>query len=84
MRCDENKKVLPLLASFTIANIQSNRILVATCSKDVQCNRNLDLDELILCIHEEADQRLFLYAKRASKRCNILSFENGKHRFDCH
>ena len=83
MRCDENKKVLPLLASFTITNIPSKRILIATCSKDVQCNRNLDLDELILCIHEEVDQGLFLYAKRASKRCYILSFENGKHRFDC-
>ena len=55
MRCDENKKVFLLLASFTIANIHSNRILVATCSKDVLYNHNLNLDKLILCLHEEAD-----------------------------
>ena len=76
MRCDENKKVFSLLASFTIANtsIQSNRILVATRSEDVLCNHNLDLDKLIPCTHEEANQRLFFHAKLASKCCNLLFF----------
>ena len=39
------------------------------------CNHNLDLVELIPCIHEEADQRLCLHAKRASESCNLFSFE---------
>ena len=65
-----------MLASSAIANIQSNRILVATCNKDVLCNHNIDLVELILpvCIHEEADQRLCLHARSAFKSCNLLSF----------
>ena len=75
MRCDENKKVFPLLVSSAIANIQNNRILVAICNEDMLCNRNLDLVELIPCIHEEADQRLCLHAKHSSKSCNLLFFE---------
>ena len=41
--------------------------MVATCNEDVLCNQNLDLAELMPCIHEEADQRLCLHAKHASK-----------------
>ena len=33
---------------------------------------NIDLDESTSCIHEEADQRLFLHAKHVSKSCNLL------------
>ena len=84
LRCDENKKVFSLLASTAIVNVQSNRILVATCNEDVQCNHNLDLVELKPCIHEKADQKLCLHAKHDSKSCNLLSFWYGKHRPGCH
>ena len=59
--------MFPLLASFAIANIQSNRILDTIFYEDVLRNHNLDLVELIPCIHEEVEQRLCLHAKHASK-----------------
>ena len=56
LQCDENKKKLfLLLVNFAIANVRSHCILAPTCSEEVLCNRNIDLDKSTSCRHEEAD-----------------------------
>ena len=67
LRQDDNKTELFEFLAALIERIETLNKVVVTKGNDVISNTDIDKHDLSPCTHEEADTRLFLHAKDASK-----------------
>lgn len=70
---DENKtEPFGFVVDRITSNIATAVAVVTTKEENVICNKVIDIDQLVPCIHEEAHTRMILHAKQTGK-CRIKS-----------
>ena len=69
LRCDENKKELfPFIVKGLMEHLQSDRLFVGSLEDGAVANHELDLESLMPCNIEEADERMFVHVKHAVRQ----------------
>ena len=68
LRCSENKKELfPYISQQIIDQADTTKLLITTFNENALCNQNIEIENLMSCNLEEADERIFLHVQHAAK-----------------
>ena len=71
LRCDDNKSELfPLIVNKLVQNIDPNNgLFIGSLEDGAVANQYVDLQPLMPCNIEEADERMFIHVKHAAEKC---------------
>lgn len=71
LRCDDNKSELfPLIVNEVVENIDTHHgLFVGSLGDGAVANQYVDLQPLMPCNMEEADERMFVHVKHAAENC---------------
>ncbi|CAB4022060.1 Hypothetical predicted protein, partial [Paramuricea clavata] len=75
LRCDENKtELFPLIVKSLTENINcANGVFVGTVEDGAVSNQaDIDLEPLMPCNIEEADERIFVHVRNAAEECSRI------------
>ena len=69
LKCSKNKtELFPYLSNIIVKEIQDKVVVVSTVNKNVVTNgAGLQISSLMPCSMEEADERIFVHVKHASR-----------------
>ena len=68
LRCSENKKeIFPYISQQIIDQADTTKLLITTLNENALCNQNIEIENLMSCNLEKADERIFLHVQHAAK-----------------
>jgi hypothetical protein len=68
LRCDENKtELFPFIVKALIENLDTNELFVGSLDDGAVANQDVDLESLMPCNIEEADERMFVHVQHAAE-----------------